>query len=852
MVSRKRSKSATSSKSPALVIVESPAKARTLAKMLGPGYEIRASLGHVRDLPQHWFGVDIAGGFQPQYVLIPSRRKVVRELRQAAAKAGQIYLAPDPDREGEAIAWHLRELLARNEHDRRFQRITYHEITESAIRQALAVPREIDERMVHAQQARRILDRIVGYRVSPFLQQRIPGAASAGRVQTAALRLVCEREREIRSFQPKEYWIIGVQVAKRCEPRDPFVARLVRIGEEKPEIGSAAEAEAIRKELDERPLRVRSVETKRLKRRPPPPFITSTLQQAASRALGFVPAYTMRVAQALYEGVDLGSGPVGLITYMRTDSVAVAAEAQTACRQFIEQTYGREYVPPRPHVYRSRSSAQEAHEAIRPTDVRRTPESVAPHLKPDEARLYELIWRRFVASQMTPAELRQTQVEIEAVPPTPGERSFVFRAVATEVKFPGYLRVASDVAISSAVPGSEDESESEPEVPRLPPLEAGEPLDRVGDWLAEQKFTQPPRRYTDASLVRAMEERGIGRPSTYASTVQLLYERGYIRRVKRAIYPTELGMKVVEYLVERFPKLFDIGFTADMEQQLDAIEEGRANWRDMLQRFYQSFQEWMESAQGRDPNPDELKQLIELLVQDVQSWDAPAPGRRAFNEQKFVKSLREQIAAGRPVTERQGQVLRRIAWKYRDQVPEVVPLLLRLGWSEPAGTSRPPSERTAADVQQLLDRLADVQFDPPRKVRGRTWDDKKFYESLRAQVAAGRALTDAQVKALEQLARRYGRLPSSSGGSVAEDPMTPEETQAIEEMFRVVREVREWKTPPERRGLIKDDRAFVESLEQQFRRSGRLSPKQVAALRRLVQRYSGTATSSEPTETNAS
>ncbi|MCX7818830.1 MAG: type I DNA topoisomerase [Kiritimatiellae bacterium] len=824
-----------------LVIVESPAKARTLARFLGRDVTVRASMGHIRDLPESEFGVDIEKGFRPTYVVIPSRAKVVRELKAAVKTARRVVLAPDPDREGEAIAWHLREVLAPAAEGLEFVRVSYHEITERAIRQALAAPRDIDMAMVNAQQARRILDRIVGYRVSPFLRRRIAGAASAGRVQTAALRLVCDREKEIRNFRPEEYWVIGVRAAKRVEPRTPFIARLAKVGGEKPAIRTAADADALRRELDDRPLRVVTIERKTVERRAPPPFVTSTLQQAASREAGFSPSKTMRIAQTLYEGVDLGDGPVGLITYMRTDSVAVAAEAREACRRLIAERYGPDYVPATPNVFRSKAHAQQAHEAIRPTDVSRTPESVAARLKPEERRLYELIWRRFVASQMAPARLAQLQVEIEAVPPASGGRPIIFRASASNVEFPGYLAAAGTEAVAAPTPGAEGEEEAE-EAQTLPPLEEGEWLDRVGDWLAEQKFTKPPRRYSDATLVRAMEERGIGRPSTYAATVQLLYDRRYVQREKRTIAPTELGMAVNDYLAERLPELFDIGFTAAMEEQLDEVEEGRVDWREMLRRFHEQFQAWLTEARGADPHPDATRRVLELLGQ-VREWIPPrVPGRRAFDERKFVESLRRRLEEGGALTERQAGVLRRIAWTYADQVPELAALLKELGWPSPAAEPAPPSPAEQDRVKQLFAALEGVRFEPARRTRGRSFDDAKFVASLKRQFEGGRPLSARQMDALVQIARRYGVEPSAGAPPAAGDaPSSAEERAEWESLLQAAREIREWKAPSQSRGRTWDDRQFFESLERQFREKGRLSPRQTSALRRLLARYGRTA-----------
>jgi DNA topoisomerase I len=424
-----------------LVIVESPAKAKTINKMLGKDYEVRACMGHVRDLPQRSLGVDLENGFRPEYVTISSRKKVLGELKAAAKRADAIYLAPDPDREGEAIAWHLRELLANAVPEDRFYRVTYNEITPPAIREAFEHPSRLDMARVDAQQARRVLDRIVGYQVSPLLWRRIRGSKSAGRVQSVALRLVCEREREIQAFVPQEYWLMGARVRKQTDPRDPFAIRLARIGDEKAEIQGQARMEAVRDDLVGRTLVVTGIIERELTRKAQAPFITSTLQQAGSSAFGFAPSRTMRLAQTLYEGVDFGDGAEGLITYMRTDSVAISAGARDACREFVRTQYGEEYLPEKPAAYASRGGAQEAHEAIRPTDMRLTPDALASVLKPDELRLYRLIWNRFVASQMAPARIAQRTVEIDARAADSQARRYLFRATTSEIAFPGYMKV---------------------------------------------------------------------------------------------------------------------------------------------------------------------------------------------------------------------------------------------------------------------------------------------------------------------------------------------------------------------------------------------------------------------------
>ncbi|MDZ4197826.1 MAG: type I DNA topoisomerase, partial [Kiritimatiellia bacterium] len=731
-----------------LVIVESPAKAKTINRILGKDFVVKASMGHIRDLPQRKLGVDIEHGFAPEYVTLKGREKVVRELKEASKKVKDIYLAPDPDREGESIAWHLQQILKGAVPPENFHRITYHEITPSAIRKALQNPSRIDENKVNSQQARRILDRLVGYRVSPLLWRRIRGASSAGRVQSVALRLVCEREREILAFEPREYWLLGARVGKKVDPRDPFDIRLTRIGGEKAEIASGAQAQTVRSDLEGRALRVASIQTREVSRRPFPPYITSTLQQAGSRFCGFTPARTMRLAQSLYEGQDLGEGPVGLITYMRTDSVSIAREAQESCRAFVTETMGPDYVPATPNVYRSRSGAQEAHEAIRPTDVRRTPESLREILPADELKLYRVIWQRFVASQMSPARIAQRLVEVEAVPPSASSQTYAFRASASEILFPGYMKVLEiDVP-----PKSESKEADEAEVEHLPPLTEGEFLD-LREWLSEQKFTQPPPRFSEASLVKALEEHGIGRPSTYAQTLSTLVDRLYVEKEKRQLKPSTLGLSTNDFLVAHLDALFNVGFTADMENKLDLVESGEVDWTDMLKTFHGQFLQWVEAAKGPPADPEEARKVLASLAQ-VQNW-APASGtgRTKRDDRAFVESVREQAEEGtKALSDRQLSALKSLAARYADQVPELAAFA-----SAPNadGTiAAAPREVTEA-VRSKIALLEGAPFNPPRKIGKRTFDDAKFFRSLADQVAAGRGLSENQERVLNRMIGKY-------------------------------------------------------------------------------------------------
>ena len=553
-----------------LVIVESPAKARTINKYLGKDFRVMASIGHIKDLPKNKLGVDIDKDFEPHYEIIRGKAKVIKELKKASKDADIIFLGPDPDREGEAIAWHIKEVL-NGRREGIIKRVLFNEITEKGIKEAIAHPTEIDKNKVDAQQARRVLDRLVGYQVSPLLWEKVRMGLSAGRVQSVAVRLICEREREIESFVPQEYWSITALF-------EGFEAKLVKKDGKKITISTEEEAKSIVRELKGETFKVEEVEQKQRKRNPAPPFITSRLQQEASRRLGFSAQKTMVIAQQLYEGVDLGEeGPTGLITYMRTDSHRIAPEAIQAVRGYIEKTYGKEYLPKKPNVYKSKKTAQEAHEAIRPTNMKYTPEYVKPYLTEDQWKLYELIWKRFVASQMHHAILDQTRVSI-------GAGKYTFQAVGTVVRFHGFTILYEEK--------TDEESEEEK---KLPPLEKDMVL-KLLDLVARQHFTQPPPRYTEASLIRELEEKGIGRPSTYALILSTIQDRGYVVKEKGRLKPTELGFLVTELLVKSFPDILNVKFTAHLEEELDRVEEGKLKWIDVIKEFYSRFREDLERA----------------------------------------------------------------------------------------------------------------------------------------------------------------------------------------------------------------------------------------------------------------
>ena len=577
-----------------LVIVESPTKAKTIEKYLGRDYHVRASLGHVRDLPKSKLGVDVDHDFKPQYLVPREKSKHLKELKTAAQKADEIYLATDPDREGEAIAWHLAETI--DPGNRPVRRVEFHEITKNAVLDAMRHPRQIDAKRVDAQQARRILDRLVGYQISPLLWKKVRRGLSAGRVQSAALRLVVEREREIEAFDPIEYWTIEAELAKqepansrRRQPRS-FVATLLEIDGDKADISDEARATAVVNDLDHANYAVEAVRRREQQRNPPAPFTTSTLQQEANRKLGFTAKRTMMVAQQLYEGIEIARGEsVGLITYMRTDSTNVAQSAVDEARKYIGEKHGADYVSETPRVYQTRSRlAQEAHEAIRPTSVYRTPENLKNYLNRDQMRLYELIWKRFVATQMAAARIEITTVDILASRQGLTTR-YRFRVSGSVVVFPGFLALYTEARDEDVALEDEDRKP-------LPPLSEGEVLDLL-KLAPLQHFTQPPPRYTEASLVKALEDRGIGRPSTYAPILSTIQDRGYVLRADKRLEPTELGSIVNDLLVEHFPDVVNVDFTATMEERLDDIAQGREPWVPVLRQFYGPFSESVSEAE---------------------------------------------------------------------------------------------------------------------------------------------------------------------------------------------------------------------------------------------------------------
>ncbi len=561
-----------------LIIVESPAKSKTIKKFLGNNYKVVASMGHIRDLPKSQLGVDIENDFEPKYINIRGKAALINELKKEAKAAKKVYLATDPDREGEAISWHLAYLL--DIPSKKIQRITFNEITESAVKSAIENPREIDMNLVDAQQARRVLDRIVGYKISPLLWKNVKKGLSAGRVQSVALEMVVKREEEIEKFVPEEYWSIIAKLSD-AKSKKTFDAKFYGTLEKKLDITSKAQVDKILKDIKDAKYTVTSINPGEKKRNPAPPFITSTLQQEASRKYGFGTSKTMMIAQQLYEGLEVnGHGTIGLITYMRTDSTRIATEAQEEAKKIIVKEYGKDFYPDTPNVYKSKKGSQDAHEAIRPSYISIKPDEIKSSVTPEQYKLYKLIWERFMASQMTPAIYKTMTVDIAA-------NDYLFKATGSQIKFPGFMTLY--------IESTDDNSTNDKDV-LLPELKEKQVL-KLDELLPAQHFTEPPARYSEAGLVRALEEKGIGRPSTYAPTISTIIARGYVDREKKILYPTELGTIVSNLLEEHFKDIMDLTFTASMESDLDSVEEGEKRWKSVIREFYSKFAKTLELAE---------------------------------------------------------------------------------------------------------------------------------------------------------------------------------------------------------------------------------------------------------------
>ena len=811
-----------------LLIVESPAKAKTIGKYLGGEFTVKSSVGHIRDLPKESGAIKIAEDgankwtFSPTYIVSEGKDKVVAELKAAVKASDEIYLASDPDREGEAIAWHLKEVLSPVAAAKPFYRVTYNEITKPAVLKAVAEPRDIDMPRVDAQQARRILDRLVGYKVSPMLWKYIQCAnnrtLSAGRVQSVALRLLVERQREIDAFTPEVYFLMGVEAKKRAAA-GTFVAKLARYDGKKPEIRERQTVDNVLLDLAGAELEVTDLKAQPKVRHALPPFTTSTLQQAASSVLGFSPGKTMKLAQALYEQ--------GHITYMRTDSVNVSDLARNEAQAFITANYGDAFYPEKPNFFKSKADAQGAHEAIRPTHVLDTPQTIAG-LDPQALKLYDLIWRRFLASQMADAKTTVKTVSLEARKPGLAH-TYVFTASATEIDFEGFLKVMKMSLKKKRADGEEDEDTDE--VAALPQLAVGETLDAVR-WLADEKKTKGPTHYSEASLIKALEENGVGRPSTYAATIETLKTREYAKTEKKKLVPLERGVLVCDWLVSKLDALFNVGYTAEMEAELDKVEEQGEPMNAMLSEFYAKFLAALKDATPAPPSNEKFGVVFALLDQ-IKVWKEPKKvGKRVYDDKAFVASVKEQMESGKPMSARQLEFLVRMVSVYADQIPGAEQKLKESGIG--AGAS--------IVAQKADETLVKYCFDAMDRIGGML--KNPFLKSLREQVDRGRGLSPKQFSILaravgenaatlpdcEELRAKLAEyVPGGFGGNDT-DPAVPG-------LLELMQTVTEWRPSAKKGKKVYDDQGFVQSLAEQYARRHSLSQRQVMALRRVAVAY---------------
>lgn len=832
-----------------MVIVESPAKARTIGNMLGGSYNIMASMGHVRDLPEHSFGVDVKNNFKPEYVV--SKAAIVKQLSAVAESAENIYLATDPDREGEAIAWHLKGILSKKS-KANFLRVEFHEITKSAIAKAFKNARDIDLHLVDAQQARRVLDRLVGYQVSPMLWSRIEKNISAGRVQSVALRIICEREREILNFKPKEYWDFQAALLHKGDINREFEAKLVSVNGKKVDISNSEEAEKAFNDINEaRVLAVSSAKTEPVKKSAAPPFITSTMQQSAGSYLHFSANKTMQIAQQLYEGIDIGSNEVvGLITYMRTDSFTISNEAQQACCDYIKDTYGEKFIPEKPNFYKNKSSAQEAHEAIRPTDVTRTPESLSGVLNKDQLNLYKLVWKRFVASQMAKAEILRTTLEMGT---EKNGNSYVFRTTSSSILFQGFM-------ILNVEKNMQEQEDSEKYYDFLKNVIIGDECN-IKELNKKQKFTEPPPRYSEPTLIKELEANGIGRPSTYAAIVNTIQQRKYVSKNAGKLVPEELGFRVNDFLVAILPDLVNIGFTAEMEGKLDKIEEGKINWTSMLGAFYEQFLFWLNKAKYESAPDNKKVDGVISLMQKITTWESPEKkGRKTFNDEKFFNSIQKQYEKNKKLTSKQWTSLLKMLLKYysiedkkvkdcsekyefksdlNDTVKQIQEEAVQ---REQSNNAR---KEQIDELKIVLKKIINCKLKPAEK---EGFDESKFIDSLFQQVEAGRILSAKQLYVLKRIAignkdlipdfTDISRVLNISENDLAVKKEKQSENvskENISEMLNKLGKVENW-IKNEKNPRF-DDKEFYLSLKKQFESNNSLSSRQIRALEKLVSKY---------------
>lgn len=841
----------TSPKDKNLVIVESPTKARTIAPMLGKDYTLIASMGHIRDLPEKSLGIDVKNNFKTEYETPKSKSATVKSLTAAAEGATNIYLATDPDREGEAISWHIKEILSKKS-KAPFYRVEFHEITKNAIKRAFEEKKEINQDLVDSQQARRVLDRLVGYQVSPLLWSRIERNISAGRVQSVALRIVCEREREILNFKPKEYWDFGAKFIHDNKAERVYEAKLFQVNGKKLDISNAKDAQTAYDEVTASPeFRISTAKTEPVRKSAPPPFITSTLQQSAGSALRFSASKSMQIAQQLYEGIQADSGEqTGLITYMRTDSFTISKDAQATCREFILSQYGEKFLPAKPNFYKNKSSAQEAHEAIRPTDVNNTPERLAKFLSKDQFNLYRIIWKRFVASQMAQAELSRTTIDTSCTGKT---AQYTFRTTSTITIFQGYGIVYSDKDAGEA-------DEKEVDYNFLQFVKEND-LSALKELTKEQKFTEPPPRYTEPSLIKELESNGIGRPSTYATIVNTIQNRKYVQKKDNKLIPEELGFKVNDFLVATFPDLLNISFTAEMEEKLDGIEAGGVNWTTMIKDFYEKLQAWLNNAKYEDaPSEDKAEAAIKLL-EEFTEWETPdsKKGGRVFDDKKFFTSVQRQYKKNKALTAKQFGAVLKMLIKYSAKIKDfdkyIANFKLKTDIDQTSSqieTENEEREKLTGERAESLKGLKTVvglikSSDLIPSPEG-GFNEKNFVDSLHEQIQNGRPLSSKQIYVLKRIAVKnkdkiypFDEVCSTLNitdkdleAREQKESLNPEASAHIANLIEKLDKVSQWNEEGKRK--VKDS-VFYASLKKQFAAKRSLSPKQVTALEKIAAKY---------------
>jgi DNA topoisomerase I len=836
-----------------LVIVESPAKARTIAGILGKEYILMASMGHVRDLPENSIGVDVNNKFNPKYVVTKS--KTITELKKAATGADEIYLATDPDREGEAIAWHLKEVLSQKS-KAKFSRVEFHEITKGAIKKAFDTPRNIDDKLVDSQQARRILDRLVGYQVSPLLWSRIQRNISAGRVQSVTLRMICEREREILAFEPKEYWNFAADFLWKDDKTKQYSAKLLHVNNKKAEISNQETADKIFADVTNNQIcNISEAKQEIVQKRAPAPFITSTLQQTAGTNLRFSASRTMQIAQQLYEGIAIeGEQTVGLITYMRTDSFTLSQEAINKCRGFIDETYGNKFTPAKPNYFKNKSTAQEAHEAIRPTNVFRTPESIKDYLSNEQYNLYRLIWNRFVACQMSPAQVSRTTIDT-SIKGTENN-TYLFRTISSVTVFQGFEKVLR---------ANKDENSSGPVF--LTEIKKDDPS-TLSELTKEQKFTEPPPRFTEPSLIRELEANGIGRPSTYAAIIITILKRKYTEKEKGKLFPTDLGFKVNDYLVEFLDVLFNIGFTSKMEGKLDDVEEGKECWTDMLQEFYEQFVKWLDNAKYKGaPDTDKVTPLLKSF-DEIKNWEAPVKTgtrSRAKNDKTFSDSIKKQFEKNGKLSKKQWDSLLRLAIKYSEQIPglskiaddfnfanEISEAKEALKEQKKANAEKQKANSAVTEsMMKAIDSLSEDAIKEFSFNNSFRFNEETFFKSLlqrakqeqsfsaKQQNVFCRIITNNKEKIpnFDELKRILGFSEEDYQNNAKNAPVDEEKSKEISDLLIKFDNFNNWGEPQKKGKRTFNDKDFYTSLKKQFEVKKQLSPKQVFALKKLVTKY---------------